>query len=133
MVGAMTRATLTINSEFDRARGLKWLRDASLGFTVEFKRHKRSTPQNARMWAMLSIIAHEVEWHGVKLSPEDWKLIFMAALQQEMRIVPNLDGTGFVNLGGRSSKLTKQEHSDLTMLIEKFAAERGVDLGERAA
>lgn len=30
----------------------------------------------------------------------------------------------------RTSKLTKAEHSDLTALIEAFAAQHGVDLGE---
>lgn len=112
---------------------MHWLSAAKLGFTVTFKRSKRSTPQNDRMWAMLTIVSNATDWHGLKLPPEDWKLLFMAGLEQEMRIVPNLDGTGFVNLGGRSSNLTKQEHSDLTMLIEKFAAERGIELEEQAA
>jgi len=129
----VTRAVVTVNTPADRAKAIHWLTQAALGFTVTFKRNKRTTPQNDRMWAMLTTISQATDWHGVKLTPDDWKLLFMAGLEQEMRIVPNLDGTGFVNLGGRSSQLTKQEHSDLTMLIEKFAAERGIDLGEKDA
>lgn len=124
----MSRAALTIWSEPARAKAMEWLRRAPLGFAVEFRRPKRSLPQNARMWAMLTAVADQVEWHGMKLTPEDWKLIFMDALNREMRIVPNLDGTGFVNLGTRTSRLTVQEHSDLTTLIEAFAIQRGIDL-----
>ena len=50
-----------------------------------------------------------------------------------MRMVPNLDGNGFVSLGRSSSALSKEEFSDLMELIAAFAAERGVDLGEKEA
>ncbi len=126
----MTRATLILHGKQSRAQAAHWAHSAPSGTVVEFRRPTRSTPQNSRMWAMLTCIAQATDWHGVKLAPDDWKLIFMAALNREMRIVPNLDGTGFVNLGTRTSKLSKSEHSDLTMLIEKFADERGIDLME---
>jgi hypothetical protein len=42
------------------------------------------------------------------------------------RIVPNLDGSGFVNLGTRSSDLSVEEMSDLIELIHAFAAKRGI-------
>lgn len=125
----MSRAVLHITNEATRQKAMGWLVASDYGFTVEFKRPKRSIPQNDRMWAMLTDISEQVKWHGVRLAPKDWKLIFMDALNREMRIVPNLDGTGFVNIGNSTSNLTKSEHSDLTMLMEKFAAERGVELG----
>jgi hypothetical protein len=52
----------------------------------------------------------------------------MAALNQELRLVPNINGNGFVQLGRSSSKLSKAEMSELMALIEAFAAERGVEL-----
>jgi hypothetical protein len=48
-----------------------------------------------------------------------------------MRMVPNIDGNGFVNLGRSSSALSKDEMTALMDLIEAFAAQRGVDLGEK--
>lgn len=54
----------------------------------------------------------------------------MAALGGELRMVPNIDGTGFVNLGRSTSNLTKPEFSDLLEIVHKFAAERGISLGE---
>lgn len=75
---------------------------------------------------MLTEIARLVPWHGVTIQPQDYKLIFMAALRQEMRIVPNLAGDGFVNIGVSSSDLSKSEMSDLIELMYLFAAERGI-------
>lgn len=80
---------------------------------------------------MLTDVATQVEWHGVKLAPDDWKLMFLDALKRELRMVPNLDGNGFVNLGRSSSDLSKDEMSDLFLLIEKFGAEHGVQFHDQ--
>ena len=126
----MGRAVKILYGTDTRDEACQWVRKAPPGTVVEFKRSNRSTPQNARMWAMLTAVSTQLQWHGMTLSPEDWKLIFMDALRREMRIVPNIDGTGFVNLGTSTSKLSKSEHSDLTMIIEAFGAKHDVDLGE---
>lgn len=94
--------------------------------TLEIKPERRSNEQNRRLWAMLSNVADQVEWHGQKLTAEDWKHIFSAALKKQ-RAVPGLDG-GFVVLGQSTSRMTKSEMSDMQTLIEAFCAERGVTL-----
>jgi hypothetical protein len=127
----MARETVIVDIEARRQKALGWLAKAPLGFVVTFQRNKRSIPQNARLWAMLGEISRQVEWHGAKLSPDDWKIIFLQALGHEMRIAPNIAGDGIVSLGGRSSKLSKQEFSDLMELMSAFAAERGVIIEER--
>lgn len=128
----MSRATVLICSDADRAKAVAWAGKAPLGTRIEFKATKRSIPQNDRMWAMLTDVAQQVPWHGLKLRPDDWKLIFLDALKRELRVVPNLDGTGFINLGRSSSDLTKAEMSDLIELIFAFGAERGVTFHEPA-
>lgn len=50
----------------------------------------------------------------------------MDALNREVRMVPNIDGTGFVNLGTRSSDLSKEEMSDLMEIISAFGANHAV-------
>lgn len=90
----------------------------------------RSDAQNRRLWAMLTDISQQVEWHGVKLSPEDWKHVFTASLKQQ-RAVPGLDG-GFVVLGQSTSKMTKAEMSELQELMAAFGAEREVIFKEQA-
>ena len=84
----------------------------------------RSSAQNARMWAMLQDVADQVEWHGRRLSKEDWKHIFSASLKKQ-DAVPGIDG-GFVVLGQSTSKMTVGEMGDLMTLMEAFGAEHGV-------
>lgn len=126
----MGRALVVIRSEADRTRIASWAGKAPFGTRVDFKAAKRSIPQNDRMWAMLTDIAKQLPWHGIKLRPDDWKLLFMDALKRELRMVPNLDGTGFVNLGRSSSDLSKGEMSDLMELIASFGAQHGVKFGD---
>lgn len=93
---------------------------------VEVREETRSLAQNARLWAMLTEISRQVDWYGQKLTPEDWKHVFTAALKKT-RAVPGIDG-GIVVLGQSTSRMTKAEMSELQTLMEAFAAERGIVL-----
>jgi len=122
----MSRAVLILTDKATRQRAATWCLNAPPGCRVEFKEAKRTTDQNSIMWASLTEIARQVEWHGLKLSADDWKLLLMAGLNQEMRLVPNIEGNGFVNLGRSSSDLSKAEMGDLIELIFAFGAKHGV-------
>jgi hypothetical protein len=93
-------------------------------YQIEIKGDTRTQAQNRLMWAMLNDVARQVDWHGQKLSPEDWKNVFSASLTRQ-RVVPALDG-GFVVLGKSTSKMTKPEMTELCELIQAFGSERGV-------
>lgn len=95
------------------------------GYMVEVKEPTRNLEQNALMWALLTDVANQVEWHGIKLSPEEYKDLLSAGLVKS-KVVPNIEGNGFVILGQRTSKMTKREFSDLIELIRAFGAEHGV-------
>lgn len=84
----------------------------------------RSLEQNARMWAMLTEISEQVEWYGHRLTAEEWKSVFSAAMKRA-KVVPGLDG-GFVVCGQSTSKMTRAEMSEMQTLMEAFGAERGV-------
>ena|SRR3990167_2257223 len=122
----MSRALIVIRGAADRARAVEWCTKAPNGTRIEFKASKRTLPQNDRFWAMLSDVAEQLEWHGIKIKAADWKLIFLDALKREIRMVPNIDGTGFVNLGRSSSDLSKSEMGDLMELMAAFGAAHGV-------
>jgi hypothetical protein len=92
---------------------------------VSVKPETRSDAQNRRMWAMLTDISRQVVWHGLKLSPEDWKHMFSSQIQQ-LRSVPNFDNTGFILLGQSTSQMTRSEMADLQTLMEAFGAQHGV-------
>lgn len=132
----MSRALVTIHSSADRQRAVSWAAKAPEGTRIEFKRTKRSLPQNDHMWALLTDVSRQLQWHGQHLTPDDWKLVFLDGLKREKRLVPALNGDGFVNLGRSSSDLSKDEMGELLELIMAFGAQHGVEFGdhqERAA
>lgn len=103
---------------------------------IEIKEAKptRSIEQNSRLWLLLSAVSRQVEWpvdgKMQRLSPEDWKDMFSAALNRGQRVAQGLEG-GFVMLGSRTSQMTVAEMVELQTLIEAFMAEHGVSLVEQ--
>lgn len=129
----MGRALLVLWNDAQRAKAIDWIRRAPKDTRVTFQGPQRTLPQNDRLWAMLTDLSEQLSWHGQKLSPEDWKVVMMSGLNQELRVVPNINGNGFVPLGRSSSKLSVAEMKDLQDLIEAFAAQHGVKLHEKEA
>jgi NinB protein len=84
----------------------------------------RSWQQNKRLWAMLTDVSRQVNWHGQRLTKEEWKDVFTAALKRQ-KVVPGIDG-GFVVLGSSTSRMTMAEMGDLITLMEAFGAQQGV-------
>lgn len=95
------------------------------GVHVEAKPSTRTLEQNAKMWAMLADISRQTLWHGQELTTDDWKNLFTASVKK-LRVVPNLEGTGFVALGMATSRYTKAEMSAMIELMYAFGAEREV-------
>ena len=122
----MSRATVILNSAEARRRVGKWAMSAPSGTRVEFKEVKRSLPQNDRMWAMLTDVSKQAEHVGRRYTPDEWKVLFMHALGQEVEFLPALDGKTFVPFGHRSSDLGKSEMTALIELIFAWGAEHGV-------
>jgi hypothetical protein len=91
---------------------------------LKLGRKKRNNGQNARLWATLTDVATQLEWYGEKLSQEDWKHVFTAALKKQ-KAVPGIDG-GFVVLATHTSTMNKTEFSELLELIYAFGSEHGV-------
>lgn len=118
--------TVILSGDTQRAYAKRLIDDAKPMSVATVKDPTRTNSQNARLWATLGDIASQVKWHGLTLSSDDWKVIFMAGLNSEMRLVPNLDNNGFVNLGRQSSKLTVGEMADLMAVIDAFGARHGV-------
>jgi hypothetical protein len=126
----MTRALLILANDDIRAKAIRWIRGLPKDTRLEFKAPKRSLEANAKMWALLTEVSAQLPWHGLRLSADDWKLIFLDALKREIRMVPNIDGNGFVSLGRSSSDLSKEEMADLITLIQEFGARHGVKFHE---
>jgi hypothetical protein len=109
-----------------REKAIQAIKTAPEGFLVEVKAKTRSLDQNARLWAMLKDVSHQVSWHGRKLSSTDWKHIFSSSLKK-MDVVPNLENNGFVILGLSTSNMNIKEMIDLQELISAFGIEHNVE------
>lgn len=122
----MSRAVLILGQVCVNARAISWVTKAPAGTRLEFKAPKRTLPQNARMWAMLTDIAGQKEHCGRKYSPEQWKVIFMHACGREVQFIPALDMSTFIPWGQSSSDLSTPEMSELIEYIHSWGAENGV-------
>lgn len=95
---------------------------------IRITRPTRTLDQNAKVWPMLHDVSRQVEWYGQKLTPEEWKDVFTAALKKQ-RAVPGIDG-GFVILGAHTSRMTIRELSELVELVYAFGADHDVKWSE---
>lgn len=92
---------------------------------VIIQEETRSNQQNDRMWAMLSDLAR-ARPDGRVLTTEKWKCLFLDALGEKANWEPSLDGDGVVNVGYRSSRLSKSKMSELIDFIEAWGTQKGV-------
>ena len=96
---------------------------------VQIKEKTRNQEQNSLMWVLLGQLAQKTTWHGMRLSAEEFKDLLSAGLVKS-KVVPNIEGNGFVILGQRTSKMTKKDFSELIELIYAFGAQNGVVFDE---
>ena len=70
----------------DRERAHRWIDGVPNGTRVGDSKGETLDRPERKMWACLTDIASQVQWHGLKLSPDDWKIIFLDALKREVRM-----------------------------------------------
>jgi hypothetical protein len=91
----------------------------------------RTQEQNKKLWPMLTDISKQVIWFGKKYSNEDWKDIITGSFRKA-EFVPNLDGTGFILLGMRTSRMGRKEFAALIEYIYALGADKGVVWSEKS-
>ena len=99
--------------------------------TLEIKNASRSCPQNSKYHAMIEEIAQQASHLGAKWDAEDWKRLLLNEFAKQTnlpqgRIVPSLDGSGIVQLGLQSRKLTKEQASEFVEFLYAWATQNGV-------
>jgi hypothetical protein len=128
----MGRAVLILHTDDLRAKAKSWIDKAPKDTRVTFQGPKRTLPQSAKMWVLLTEIAQQVTWYGQKLSPEDFKDMLTASLRKA-RVVPGIDPGSFVLLGLHTSDMSKEEMSALIELVYAFGAQNGVVFHDQEA
>ena len=122
------KRTFILNHQQARNRAVQAIIESPEGYVATISQQRRSGVQNALMWVLLQHLADQIDWHGQKLTAENWKDMCTAALKRQ-EVMPGIDG-GFVVLGTSTRKMTKQEMAELIDFIYSFGAENGVDFGE---
>lgn len=121
----MEKKTYTIHNRASARHVADLVQAAPDGWTVTIAEPTRSLAQNSLMWDLLTALQDQVEWHGVKLSKEEWKDAITAALKGQ-KVIPGLNGQGFVVLGAHTSKMTIAEMNDVIEFCYAFGTEKNV-------
>jgi hypothetical protein len=116
--------TIILYGPPERAAAHNLIDRAPSGAVMTIREAKRTTEQNDKMWSMISDISR-AKPDGRMHTPEVWKALFMKACGHAVQFEHGLDGEPFP-IGFRSSKLTKQQMSDLIESIYAYGAEKGV-------
>lgn len=97
---------------------------APSGYVCKIEAPRRTDDQNAKMWAMLTDVSVSKP-QGRRLTPDQWKAVFMQACGHEVQFLNGLDGMPFP-VGFRSSRMSKQQMSELIEFVDAWGSENGV-------
>ena len=104
--------------------------------TMEIKEASKSREQEEKYHAIIGDIAKQAQHLGAKWDTEDWKRLLVDQFIKDMnglggsKIIPNLDGSGIVQLGFQTRKFTKEQASLFVEFLQAWAADNGVTLNE---
>jgi hypothetical protein len=117
-----------------REAALDAIKNAPDGYMVRIGPPKRSLDQSALFHALCGQIAKaKPEWAGMPMDAESWKALLVvshAAATEEggVRLVPDLEGSGLVQLRESTATMSKARASSLIEYVQAWAALNGVEL-----
>lgn len=122
----------------------KWLSalvyELAPGWRVTIKPPGRSLDQNAKAHAMFQDIARALpEWNGIRMDAEDWKALLVVshavATQGDggLRLVPDLEGRGLVQLRESTARMSKDRASSLIEYCQAWCAAHDIILHDSEA
>lgn len=137
----MSRQVFHLVNEAVRRNARQAVVNAPEGMICEIKPATKKRIQEEKYHAMIGDIAKQVELVGAKRDKEDAKRLLIDAfarvmreagtpLKQEGRILPSLDGSGFVQLGIQSRHFYVKEAAEFIEYLYAFGAEHGVRWSE---
>lgn len=122
--------TVILDSRYRRELAHRLIDAAPVGAVMTVAPPKRTVPQNARFYAMLTDVS-KAKPGGRNLTPDVWKAVFMNACGFAVQFETGLSGEPFP-VGFRSSRLSKRQMGELMDFIEAWGAENGVTFGDEA-
>jgi hypothetical protein len=115
-----------LNHDLARSRALEAVKTAPAGFRVTVDPPGRTLDQNAKLHAILQDVAEAKEWHGERLTVDEWKRLFSAAVFRE-KMLPGIGG-GIVIVPKFTRRMSKSELSEMIEFIHAWAVENGVTI-----
>ncbi len=103
--------------------------------TLEVKDASKSREQEEKYHAIIGDIAKQAQHMGAKWDTEDWKRLLVDKFLRETGfknspIIPNLDGTGIVQLGFQTRNFSKEHASEFVEFLLSWCADNGIELKE---
>ncbi len=107
--------------------------DNGNNLVMEIKLASKSREQEEKYHAMINDIAKQAKHLGAKWSSEDWKRLLVDQFMRDSgdsggKVIPNLDGTGIVQLGFQTRKFTKEQASEFVEWLYSWSAEKEINL-----
>lgn len=103
--------------------------------TLEIKDKSKTREQEEKYHAIIGDIAKQAQHMGAKWSAEDFKRLLVDQFAREIgitggKIIPNLDGSGVVQLGVQTKHFNTDQASQFIEWLYAWAANNGVTLND---
>ena len=123
----MSRKAFTLHTPEQRRKVARLVSELPKFSRVEVKGPARTLDQNNKLWAMLTDLEEQAQWHGKPRSTGDWKDLMTAAVKvaEGLEAVPGLEG-GLMILGLHTSDMDVAEMADVITYMLKWGDEHGV-------
>lgn len=107
--------------------------NAGRKLTLEVKEASKSREQERLYHELIGQIAKQAQHMGAKWSAEDFKRLLVDKFAREIglsggKIIPNLDGTGIVQLGVQTRGFSVDQGSQFIEWLYAWAANNGVEI-----
>jgi len=107
--------------------------ESGIVLEVTIKRESKTRQQEKLYHTYIGKVATQARHLNCTYNEEDWKRILVDAYlretnQQSGHVVPNLDGTGVVQLGLQTRRFTKEQASEFVTWLEAWCANNGVEI-----
>ncbi len=128
---------LVLTGNVAKEAAIKYVKAAPFGYVFQIGEPTKRREQEEKYHAMIADIAKQCEFMGEKWSPEDWKRLLVDAfskamreagtpLNQDGRVVPNLAGSGVVQLGIQTRNFRVKEAAEFIEYLYAWGAHKGV-------
>ena len=110
---------------------IKQALDAGRPLIMEIKQTPKSRDQEEKYHAMIGEIAKQAEHLGSKWDAESWKRLLVDQFMRDSgkggnRVLPNLDGSGIVQLGVQTRNFSKEQASEFVEWLLAWGANNGI-------